>query len=321
MTRRLLVTVLFTDIVGSTQEAARIGDAAWRRTLDAHDALVREALSRHGGREIDRAGDGFFASFEVPTDAIRCAQQVMGAVPALGIALRSGIHTGECETRGNGLGGITVHVAARICGLAGPGEVLVSDTVKDLAAGAGFEFESRGVRTLRGLAKRRHLYSLAVPGHSQPARPPRAEPPERVRVMIVDDHPLWRGSLKRLIELRRHARVVAEAADGRDAVEKAIQLRPDIVVMDIDLPAMNGVEATAAMTAAVPGTKVLIMSSSDQHATVLEAVRAGAGGYLLKTAESAEILDAIARLHAGEAVFPRALTGLVLEQMRAAGRP
>jgi pimeloyl-ACP methyl ester carboxylesterase len=148
---RVLTTMLFTDLVGSTVRAATIGDRAWRQLLERHDATVRRELERYRGREIDRAGDGFFATFDGPARAVRCALAISAAVGELDLEIRAGLHTGEAEVRGDGLSGIAVHVAARVSALAGPGEVLVTGTVRDLVAGSGLEFEDRGSHELKGV--------------------------------------------------------------------------------------------------------------------------------------------------------------------------
>ena len=148
---RLLTTLLFTDIVESTTQAAERGDRRWRDLLDQHHALVRAQLERYGGREVSTTGDGFFASFASPTQAVRCALDVAKAVPALGVQIRAGVHTGEVEVRGDDLGGLAVHIAARVSAAAGAGEVVVSSTVKDLLAGSGLTFEERGEHELKGV--------------------------------------------------------------------------------------------------------------------------------------------------------------------------
>jgi class 3 adenylate cyclase len=145
------MTILFTDIVGSTETAAATGDAAWRRTLDRHDELVRRYVNRFRGREIKSTGDGFLAAFDGPARAVRCAQAIAEAVVALGLEVRAGLHTGEVEIRGDDIGGLAVHIAARIAGLASVGEVLTSRTVRDLVAGSGIGFTSRGSRELKGV--------------------------------------------------------------------------------------------------------------------------------------------------------------------------
>jgi class 3 adenylate cyclase len=156
---RVLATVLFTDIVSSTERAASLGDRGWRQLLERHHALVRNELARSHGREVDTAGDGFFASFDGPARAVRCAQAIADGVQELGIDVRSGLHTGECELLDGKISGIAVHTGARVAAHAGPGEVLVSSTVKDLVAGSGLEFEDRGVHNLKGVPGEWRLYA------------------------------------------------------------------------------------------------------------------------------------------------------------------
>jgi class 3 adenylate cyclase len=155
---RILTTLLFTDIVGSTERAASIGDQAWHSLLDAHDRTVRDHLRRFRGKEINTTGDGFLASFDGPARAIRCALAMAQATPALGLDLHLGLHTGECEVRGDDLGGLAVHIAARVSSLAGPSEVLLSGTVKDLVAGSRIDFVDRGEHQLKGVPGTWRLY-------------------------------------------------------------------------------------------------------------------------------------------------------------------
>jgi class 3 adenylate cyclase len=159
---RVLASVLFTDIVGSTEKAASLGDRRWRETIEGHHATVRAILARYHGVEIDTAGDGFFATFDGPARAVRCAQAIVDAVRTLDVEVRAGVHTGEVETIDGKVGGVAVNIGARVGGMAAPSEVLVSSTVKDLVAGSGLEFEDRGERDLKGLPDRWHLYR-AVP--------------------------------------------------------------------------------------------------------------------------------------------------------------
>jgi class 3 adenylate cyclase len=156
---RVLATVLFTDIVCSTERATKLGDRRWREVLEQHHALVRSELARARGREVDTAGDGFFAAFDGPARAVHCAKSIVAAVQDLGIAVRSGLHTGECELLDGKVAGIAVHTGARVAAHAGPGEVLVSSTVKDLVAGSGLEFEDRGVQELKGIPGEWRLYA------------------------------------------------------------------------------------------------------------------------------------------------------------------
>lgn len=155
---RVLATVLFTDIVGSTVRAAELGDRRWRETVEGHHATVRRILAHYHGVEVDTAGDGFFATFDGPARAVRCAQAIVKAVRSLDLEVSAGVHTGEVETIDGKVGGVAVNIGARVVGMAGPSEVLVSSTVKDLVAGSGLEFEDRGERDLKGLPDRWHLY-------------------------------------------------------------------------------------------------------------------------------------------------------------------
>jgi pimeloyl-ACP methyl ester carboxylesterase len=160
---RVLATVMFTDIVGSTERTVELGDRAWRGVLEYHHALVRDELARFRGREVDTAGDGFFATFDGPARAIRCACAISKSVHHLGIDIRVGLHTGECEVIGEKVGGIAVHIGARVAGLAEAAEVLVSSTVKDLVAGSGIDFQSRGAHTLKGIPGEWHLFAVRQP--------------------------------------------------------------------------------------------------------------------------------------------------------------
>jgi len=158
---RVLATVLFTDIVDSTRRAAEMGDRDWHALLDAHDAVVRAQLARLRGREVSTSGDGFFAMFDGPQRAIRCAMAIRDAVQALGIEVRAGLHTGECEVRGDDIGGIGVHIGARVSAQAGPNDVLVSSTLRDLVIGSGLEFEERGAHQLKGVPGEWSLFAVA----------------------------------------------------------------------------------------------------------------------------------------------------------------
>lgn len=158
---RVLATVLFTDIVGSSEKAAALGDRAWRELLEEHHALVRRQLARFRGIEVDTAGDGFFASFDGPARAIRCACAIVESVPELGLDVRAGLHTGECELANGKVAGIAVHTGARVASLAQPREVLVSSTVKDLVAGAEIGFEDRGSHELKGIPGEWRLYAVS----------------------------------------------------------------------------------------------------------------------------------------------------------------
>jgi class 3 adenylate cyclase len=159
---RVLATVLFTDIVESTKRAAEMGDRHWRALLDRHDDAIRYQIARFRGREVKNLGDGFLATFSGPARAIRCASAIIETIAPLGIAVRSGLHTGEVELRRNDISGIAVHIAARIAAMAHPGQPLVSSTVRDLVAGSDLVFQDRGLHVLQGLPEEIRLYAVSA---------------------------------------------------------------------------------------------------------------------------------------------------------------
>ena len=159
---RQLLTILFTDIVGSTEKAVEYGDTKWRNFLDRHHTLVRRALSKFNGREIDTAGDGFFATFVQPVNAVRCASAVSKQVSELNLEIRVGLHLGECELTGNAVRGVAVHIGARVAARAGAGEVLVSSTVKDALAGSQIRFKKRGAYQLKGIPGKWSLFAAEI---------------------------------------------------------------------------------------------------------------------------------------------------------------
>jgi class 3 adenylate cyclase len=161
-TERVLATVLFTDIVSSTEAVSAQGDERWRRQLDAHDEIVDRQVSAHGGRKVKDTGDGVFAVFDGPTKAARCALELVPALATRGLHIRAGVHTGECERRGDDWSGLAVHVGARIGAMAGAGEVLVSRTVRDLSAGSGLVFEDRGTHQLKGVGEAAQLFRVST---------------------------------------------------------------------------------------------------------------------------------------------------------------
>jgi class 3 adenylate cyclase len=159
---RVLATVLFTDIVDSTRRAAELGDRRWHRLLEEHQGVVRQHLARFRGREIKTTGDGFLATFDGPARAIRAADAIRADLRALGLEVRVGLHTGECELLGQDIGGIAVHIAARVLTQARAGEIVCSRTVKDLVAGSGFGFADRGTHQLKGVPDRWQLYAVEL---------------------------------------------------------------------------------------------------------------------------------------------------------------
>jgi class 3 adenylate cyclase len=157
---RVLATILFTDVVGSTEKAVALGDRRWRDLLNHHHTVVRRNLGRFRGREVKTTGDGFLAAFDGPARGVRCACAIAEEVRPLGVEVRAGLHTGECEVMGDDYGGIAVHIGARVAALAGPGEVFVSSTVKDLVAGSGLRFTDRGNRSLKGVPGEWRIFAV-----------------------------------------------------------------------------------------------------------------------------------------------------------------
>jgi class 3 adenylate cyclase len=155
-----LATVLFTDIVESTETARSLGDHVWKERLDRHDMLAKRQISRFGGQIVKQTGDGVLATFEGPAAAIRCARAMADGVAQIGVSIRCGVHVGEIEQRGDDIAGIAVHIAARVCSAAQPGETLVSRTVTDLVAGSGIEFEDRGAHELKGVPGSWNLFAV-----------------------------------------------------------------------------------------------------------------------------------------------------------------
>jgi class 3 adenylate cyclase len=156
----VLATVLFTDIVGSTEKAVAVGDQRWRDLLDRHNTAIRRNISRFRGHEANTTGDGFLITFDGPARAVRCAGAIVDDMRSVGIEIRAGLHTGECEEIDDNIGGIAVHIGARVAALAAPGQVLVSSTVKDLVAGSGLRFADRGDHSLKGIPGEWRLYAL-----------------------------------------------------------------------------------------------------------------------------------------------------------------
>lgn len=286
-------------------------------------------------------GDSTFSVFRRPTDAVTAAvdaQRGLAEVAwpdALALRVRMAVHTGEAVERDGDYFGPAVNRAARLRSLAVGGQVLLSRSTADLVAdhlAADVELLEIGEHVLIGLSRPERVFALAGAGLAAPvhlsdfpsavgvrggaggaAAVPKIDKPS---VLVVDDHPLWRQTVRSLIERAGAATQVFEAADGNEAIEAAAQRSPGVVVMDMALPGVNGIDATRRITRASPGTRILVLSSSDDPDQVVEAVQAGATGYLLKTAEPTEILDGLRRVHAGELVFPSSLTSLVLDVLR-----
>jgi DNA-binding NarL/FixJ family response regulator/class 3 adenylate cyclase len=332
---RGLVTVVFTDIDGSTEMAERLGDRQWQKLLTRHDSVARKSVDEYGGRTVKSVGDGVVAVFDTPGAGVAWALSMAAGASALGVSIRAGVHTGEVDVVPGDLAGIAVHVASRVCDLAEAGSVLVTSTVKDLAMGGDFTFTSQGSHTLRGVSRRWRLFEAAArDGHDVTAAPSarssrsgtrrtpakatgtRAAAKPDVRVVIADDHPLWRATLRQVLERSRGFRIVGEAADGAEAIKITQEEKPDVVLLDMEMPSVHGIDVAREIVAAAVGSKFLVLSSHEDRETVLAAVEAGATGYLLKTADAGDIRDAVRRVAAGEIVFPAAQAEFVLGALR-----
>src|SRR4051812_28907436 len=183
---RFVATVLFTDVVGSTELASELGDRRWNAVLGSYYDVARREVRRFHGREIDTAGDGFFAAFDAPNDGVRAATAIVESMWAKGVPIRAGLHAGECEIVGKKVGGIAVHIGARVAGLAGAGEVVVTSTVRDLAAGSALRFEPLGARELKGVPGEWNVFEVES-ASQRPDLPPLEE-----LASASGDHPPWR---------------------------------------------------------------------------------------------------------------------------------
>ena len=270
-----LATVLFTDIVGSSLFASTLGDRRWRVLLDRHHAIVRKAIKRHHGKEIDTAGDGFFASFSDQVDAIRCACQISDDVTALGIEVRAGCHVGQAEVMGKKLGGVTVHVGARVMAEAGPSEVLVSSMLKDLVPASGFSFSDREIHKLKNIDGDWHLYAVtAVDGAPRPARP---DPEEAARLREeIKPPPLTERRSGRIgigvLVLILAVGAVILVANRPHPIEvlpnSLVQIDPDTngIVSDVAVQDPDG----AQITFVPPTHEIWVLSQQDQVISVVD---------------------------------------------------
>jgi DNA-binding NarL/FixJ family response regulator/class 3 adenylate cyclase len=308
---RVLATVLFTDIVGSTELATRLGDRDWKALLQSHHRVVRAALEAHGGREMDTAGDGFFAVFDTPARAIACATEVAASVRELGIEVRAGVHMGECEVIGGKLGGIAVHAGARILATAGPGEVRVSSTVRDVVAGSGIQFRDQGVHNLKGVGGQWHLYSvMGDPGASLP------------RIVVAEDVMLMREGIVRLIREAGYE-VVGEAGDLDGLMRTVTLTRPDVVIVDIRMPPTHtgeGLVAAGRIRAEHPETGVLVLSQYIEPSYAMRLIEEYPErvGYLLKERlfDVAVLVDALRRIADGECVVDPTIVSRLVGRRR-----
>ncbi|MEY2432456.1 MAG: hypothetical protein QOC92_2181 [Acidimicrobiaceae bacterium] len=339
-----VVSFLLTDVEGSTA----LWDTHRRAMTEAlrrHDELLTEIVARHQGTMLKARGEGdsTFSVFVRATDAVAGAVAAQRGLAELDwpadaeLRVRMAVHTGEAVERAGDYFGSAVNRAARLRSLARGGQVLLSRSTADLVADHlddDVRVVEVGEQVLIGLSRPERVFALSAEGVTAPTHLPEfmgaadsglggggsmVGDSDRPSVLVVDDHPLWRQTVRSLLERAGAASAVFEAADGREAVEAARARTPGVVIMDMALPGAHGIDATREITQANPETRVLVLSSSDDADQVVEAVQAGATGYLLKTAEPAEILEGVRRVHAGELVFPPSLTALVLDVLRGGG--
>lgn len=256
---RFLATILFTDIVGSTDLAGELGDRDWQRVLAAHHTTVRQVLRRFDGREIDTAGDGFFCSFDQPAQGVRAADAILAEAAKIGLALRAGLHTGECERSGTKVSGIAVHIAARVVAEASGGEVFVSSTVRDLVSGSGLSFADRGTRALKGVPGEWHLFALVrdqaiAVGSADAARaalPALADSTRRRRLELL------MGGVAALVIVMVGAVAVSGLFGARAPGEPAIAPGPNTVV------ALDASSGRIADVRSVPNGPVAVAATTD----------------------------------------------------------
>ena len=319
------VTLCFTDIEGSSALSARVGEAMFAAVIERHREILRDAWRPHGGIEVSTEGDGCFVVFADVGDALascRRAQQGLAAEvwpPDAAVRVRMGVHTGSAMPTGTGdYISLAVNQAARVAACGHGGQVVVSAASAEVAVDAGLR--RLGRFRVRDFAEPIELFQLAGDGLEIEFPPLRgAHPVGVIRVLIVDDQALVRAGFAVLLRSADDIDVVGEAADGRTAVSLAIRERPDVILMDIRMPEMDGVEATRLITRddRVSSTRVLILTTFDLDEYVFDALRAGASGFLLKDTPPADLLAAIRVVAAGDALIaPRVTRRLVEEYLR-----
>ncbi|TMK85444.1 MAG: response regulator [Actinobacteria bacterium] len=308
---RVLATVLFTDIVGSTDLASQIGDREWKELLETHHRVIRSHLERLCGREMDTAGDGFFAIFDSPDRGIECAKAIMTSLRELGIEIRVALHMGECEVIGRKVGGIAVHVGARILSTAGAGEVRVSSTIRDVVSGGSVQFRDQGIHALKGIPGEWHLYSVAG-DHAASVR----------RVVVAEDVMLMREGIVRL--LRDAGFDVVGEAEDLDGLMRAVALaRPDAVIVDIRMPPTHtdeGLVAAHRIRTEYPETGVLVLSQYIEPSYAMRLIEdhPDSVGYLLKERlfDVAVLVDALRRIADGECVIDPTIVSRLVGRRR-----
>jgi len=317
-----LVTFLMTDIEASTELLRRVGRERYAELLETHRAILAESVQAFGGHLVDSQGDSTFSVFERPSAAVRAAgaaRRSLAAAPWPGDAMprvRAGIHTGEATPSGGSYHGLAVHRAARICADAGGGQVLVSqatvsvleDTHEDLA---GLTLADAGERRLKDFEEPVRLHQVVAVDEDEPALFGR----QRIKVLIVDDQSLVRAGFRMILEAEPDIDVVGEAGDGEEAVAAARSQKPDVILMDVRMPDVDGLEATRRLLEGqAEGPRIVILTTFDLDEYVYEALRVGASGFLLKDTPPEQLVDAIHVVARGDALLSPAITRRVIEE-------
>jgi DNA-binding NarL/FixJ family response regulator/class 3 adenylate cyclase len=339
------ITFLFSDVEGSTALLRRLRDS-YGAILGEHQRLLREAWEQAGGQELDADGDSFFVAFRRPKQAVDAAVSAQRALAAhdwpegVELRVRIGIHTGEASVAGDQYVGLAVHRAARICDAGHGGQILLSETTRSLLEDEeeeldGAELHDLGPQLLKDFDRPVRIYQLAVHGlatefpalqtvgghgaaqladrQNELAAAPKDGPV--VRVLIADDQALVRTGFRMILEAEPNVEVVGEASDGREAVEQARKLAPDVVLMDVRMPELDGIEATRQLLGAPDtSTKVVMLTTFDMDEYVYEALSAGASGFLLKDVPPEQLVAGIQAVASGDALLAPSVTRRVIEE-------
>jgi DNA-binding NarL/FixJ family response regulator/class 3 adenylate cyclase len=320
------VTIMFTDLVGSTSLFDRAGDDQADAIRREHFAALRRAVAEHGGREIKSTGDGLMVAFGSAVAAVRCAVDMQRATTGAGpVAVRVGLDAGEPLPDGEDLYGKPVIVASRLCETAGSGEILASEVVRQIAGPRVAELmRPAGTLRLAGIAER--VVAAQVSWRSEDADDaPESEPaaPSReITVVIADDQQLLRTGFRVILDAEPDMTVVGEASEGRSALDVVRRRRPDVVLMDIRMPELDGLKAAEQILSDPElGTAVLMLTTFDLDEYIYEALRIGASGFLLKDAPADRLLDAVRVAAAGDALLAPSITRRLIERFARAARP
>jgi DNA-binding NarL/FixJ family response regulator/class 3 adenylate cyclase len=315
-------TFLLSDIEGSTQLARRLGDG-WGEVLADHHRLLRTAFEQAGGEGIGTQGDAFFVAFRRPKDAVLsalAAQRSLATHPwpdGVALRVRIGIHTGEGSISDGEYHGLAIHRTARICSACEGGKILLSQATSALLDdeehdGSAFTLIDLGEQQLKDFDRPVRVYQLVA---AEPSEPPATRAGGVIRVLIVDDQALVRAGFRMILDAQENIEVVGEAQDGEEAIAEALRLRPHVVLMDVRMPALDGIEATRILLDRERSdSKVVMLTTFDMDEYLYEALRAGASGFLLKDTPPEQLVAGIRAVASGEALLAPAVTRRVIEE-------